>query len=275
MKLIYKATVCLILLLDFFGTSAVFSQEFKFDRNLSIGLLGDDVLLLQKILNRDLDTLVSNEGPGSPGFETYYFGQKTKNAVIKYQEKYGSEILLPLGLQYGTGMVGLQTRNKLNSIAVNVPSVVAPVLPINIPTPRVNNTVKLKPPTIESVSPLEVSDPLSIPVIIKGENFTAQNKVLLGIDQYETFNAPSADGKTIKVFLNTMLISGMERLMNSIPKTPGGNEIERARASIKKELGSNGKNGLYVPAIVVVENENGKSGKVLIKINVLSDEKQF
>jgi|GEM_PF-5506922 len=40
----------------------------------------------------------------------------TKNAVIKFQQKYASEILAPYGLRYGSGNVGNATKNKLNLI---------------------------------------------------------------------------------------------------------------------------------------------------------------
>ena len=81
--------------------------EFSFDRNLYLGMRGDDVTALQEIL--------IGEGVWNrPDINaTGYFGQITKTAVIKYQEKYASEILQPLGLTFGTGFVGVSTRAHL------------------------------------------------------------------------------------------------------------------------------------------------------------------
>jgi len=44
------------------------------------------------------------------------FSYDTQSAVIRFQEKYSSAILTPLGLRKGTGYVGQSTRNKLNSL---------------------------------------------------------------------------------------------------------------------------------------------------------------
>ncbi|MDO8575499.1 MAG: peptidoglycan-binding protein [bacterium] len=89
-----------------------------FYRDLKTGMMGHDVLELQKILNKDPDTRISEIGPGSPGNETDYFGTKTKNAVIKLQEKYSSTILLPSGLKSGTGYVGKWTKIMLETLNI-------------------------------------------------------------------------------------------------------------------------------------------------------------
>ncbi len=88
---------------------------FTFQKNLSLGTRDTDVKYLQIALNSSSDTKVAQTGYGSPGNETNYFGPKTHSAVIKFQEKYASEILAPHNLLSGTGFVGPSTRTKLNS----------------------------------------------------------------------------------------------------------------------------------------------------------------
>jgi len=91
-------------------------NTFSFKDTLKQGTADTVVKYLQIILNQDPDTQVAQTGVGSKGKETNYFGQKTKQAVIKFQEKYKDEILKPWGLTKGTGIVGKTTKAKLNQL---------------------------------------------------------------------------------------------------------------------------------------------------------------
>ncbi len=88
-----------------------------FDRDLQPGDSGMAVRELQKVLNKDTETQVALSGPGVPGSETEYFGPATKQAVIRFQEKYRTEILEPIKLTTGTGYVGRLTRLLLERLA--------------------------------------------------------------------------------------------------------------------------------------------------------------
>lgn len=92
------------------------SCPFAWNTDLRLGSIGNDVFILQKFLNSDPTTLISSSGTGSIGQETKHFGALTKTAVVKFQEKYASDILIPNGLTKGTGIVGGSTRAKLNSL---------------------------------------------------------------------------------------------------------------------------------------------------------------
>lgn len=74
-------------------------------RNLQVGTVGDDVKRLQEILQAE----GCFDFPNPTGF----FGGATRSGVIKLQNKYAKEILQPVGLRFGTGIVGQATRSWL------------------------------------------------------------------------------------------------------------------------------------------------------------------
>jgi peptidoglycan hydrolase-like protein with peptidoglycan-binding domain len=130
MNSFYKIIFSLFLLL--ISASFVEAQTFNFYRSLSVGDTGQDVLELQRLLNQNPDTSIAISGPGSVGNETNYFGNLTKNALIKFQNKYRQEILTPVGLTYGTGYFGPSTISFIENNYVNDSSIILPNSPTEI-----------------------------------------------------------------------------------------------------------------------------------------------
>ena len=101
-----------------FLASAATSCPYTWNTNLKVGIVSPDVMKLQQFLNNDPLTRVALDGPGSPGNETEKFGAMTKKAIIVFQGKYASDILIPNSLSRGNGIVGSATRAKLNALCV-------------------------------------------------------------------------------------------------------------------------------------------------------------
>ncbi|PIR45409.1 MAG: hypothetical protein COV09_01445, partial [Candidatus Vogelbacteria bacterium CG10_big_fil_rev_8_21_14_0_10_50_13] len=191
-----------------------------FGRNLTIGSTGEDVRALQILLNQSTDTRLAALGAGSPNNETTYFGQITRAAVKRFQEKYASEILSPIGLAVGTGFVGPATRAKLNQLTTtsgqnssqpqdisDLGRVIEAILITNSKTPEdsplgsdsqgESSGVTGK-PMITAISPTTGS--AGTKVTITGRGFlSSDNTVYTGYDKQ---TVSSSDGRTIKFTFN-------------------------------------------------------------------------
>ena len=96
---------------------------YTWTRSLNSGATGADVMKLQQFLNADVETRVSVSGAGSVGAETEYYGPATGAAVAKFQTKYRSDILTPLGLVNATTYFGPSTMAKANMLCATAPVV--------------------------------------------------------------------------------------------------------------------------------------------------------
>ncbi|MDO8436434.1 MAG: peptidoglycan-binding domain-containing protein [bacterium] len=91
------------------GVSGVSCQ--KFETNLYYGMKANaNVNCLQKFLKEQGQNIYPE------GLVTGNFLSATKAAVIRFQEKYAADILVPLGLERGTGFTGQSTRTKINKL---------------------------------------------------------------------------------------------------------------------------------------------------------------
>lgn len=87
---------------------------FQFTKDLVFGNKGIDVQKLQECLAKDPEVYPEGEVTGE-------FASKTQEAVIRFQEKYASEILAPSRLTKGNGKVLAGTRAKLNELCYPSP----------------------------------------------------------------------------------------------------------------------------------------------------------
>ena len=121
---------------------------YTWSRNLSIGSAGEDVRQLQRFLNSDGITIATT-GAGSVGNESTYYGSRTAAAVTRFQEKYASVILTPLGLTSGTGGFYNSTRQHANAVCASAgalgrtPSVVDTNVPFGQRTTVSDGTVEV------------------------------------------------------------------------------------------------------------------------------------
>lgn len=129
-------------------------NAFRFQTRLAKGSQGTEVKELQKCLAK-MDLLTSDDVTG-------VFGEKTRAALIRFQEKFRDDTLTPSGLTQGNGEAGEATRAKLNSVCL-APSPTA--LPLKFSLLTVDD------PTLLAVAQLLKSQWAQIHVPVDIQNF--------------------------------------------------------------------------------------------------------
>ncbi|HAS84473.1 MAG TPA: hypothetical protein DCS23_00125 [Candidatus Yonathbacteria bacterium] len=198
----------------------LFAVAGDFTRSLSIGMRGEDVRELQKILNRDSETRVADIGAGSPRNETNYFGPATKRALIKFQEKHRAEVLAPIGLFAGTGFFGEKTRVKAISI-LNTTGASAVVVATPTLAP---STATIQKGEVIVMFPSQYSGRPGTMITLSGEGFTPTDNTIYFGDGHAVEKASSWNGQAITF---------------KIPAIPKGNYslyVKNARGDSNKDV---------------------------------------
>lgn len=244
------------------------SAEFL-TRSLRMGDRNADVTILQTILNHDERTRVAATGPGSPGNETSYFGNATRNAVIAFQELYNADVLTPLGLSHGTGYVGRLTMNMLNAVSDFrrvTGSAAGTTTATSAPIVQAASSIFL-PPTITSLSTTTIQNGDTITII--GSNFDPiNNTVLLSVDLDDKFiNIPSPTTNVLNVTLRSSISDNLKQAIGGYSSDIQSKLLEKIRS--KKASDPEKKGNWYVPATISVKTSAGTSNAISIRFNFL------
>lgn len=233
-------------------------------RTLRQGSVGSDVRELQILLNKDPETTVALSGAGSPGRETSSFGSLTRQAVIKFQTKYASDVLYPAGISFPTGIVGQMTRAKLNSLYPSSGS--------NTSQGGSLPAINTNPPRIDSILPSIVSAD-SQNITISGSNFTPNgNSIVIASDSDRPIGSfSSIDGKTITIPFTHSVVEKVRSQLSVYKNSSNYQEILSSFISNLTGENISVENGTtYLRAIILVRNSGGDSNSVTILVDIKS-----
>ncbi len=240
-------------------------------RNLRVGMTGEDVRMLQVLLNSATSSRIATEGAGSPGNETTYFGNKTKAALVAFQEMYPTEVLTPAGLTRGSGFFGVLTRGKIVALCN-----IAKETPVVSTKPSATTTVPVISPTTP-VAPVATTTPVvsttttvSMPELSPVQSIASATPALLlssGISMYKSdkpvimFPSKYAAPRGAKIILSSV---GFPSSGNTVHLGPVTTEATMSSTGVLSfvipENAPLGKNELWVAAT------NGTSNKTFLVV---------
>lgn len=240
------------ILLAFLAISSLsYASTTTFTRYLQKGDRGADVTVLQKVLNTDLMTQVSVTGEGSAGFETDFFGELTKQAVIKLQKKEN------LGNSYGfftiySGALDDKTRSFLNTKLDNAESATttgsSDQEKLNAIYRESNFSEFL--PKIDSINPSSVTNGESITITGKNFSTTTPNTVRM---TFNTTSVVSLDGTTLTVKAQSAIQNMFDTEAKGLNK--------EGKDNVKGIIGS-------LPMNITVQNSFGVSNPYQIYVKI-------
>ena len=240
-------------------------------RNLRVGMTGEDVRMLQVLLNSATSSRIASEGSGSPGNETTYFGNKTKAAVVAFQEQYAAEVLTPAGLSRGSGFFGNLTRGKIVALCnltkdtpvVNTkPSTTTP--PLVLPAP----TTPAKPATTTPVIPATTTA-TSMPVLAPVQVIASATPALLlpGVSMYKS------DKPVIMFPSKYAAPRGTKIVLSSVGFPSSGNVAHLGSVTTEATMSSGGVLSFVIPenaplgkSELWVSTTNGDSNKTFLVV---------
>lgn len=237
----------------------VIAQTQFFYRNMALGSTGEDVRMLQKLLNTDPRTTVAVAGPGSAGQETTDYWFKTQDAVRNFQTIH-SPAPPPGSAVIYHGNVDDNTRVDLNNYAASINfnngQAVATPTPqqiqneANAQYKMANISVIPGFPYIDAISPSKVKNGEMI--TIYGRNFSTTTSNIVHMTYNDAY-ATSTDGVTLRVQVKSYLNELFDNQTRSLSS--------RERADVIKKIPD-------IPLFILVENGINVSNPHIIYFNI-------